>query len=169
MSRARLLFTAMLLLLAAGPAVPQALRSIKPIERAPAKAGAERLQPQALPDRLAPFAAPLAVSAERVENAMQQLVRAWNRRELEALLVPEFRDRTRLLDVLRTRVPRRVTLELVSVQRWEIIEQAVVGGTMLTRVNVTARTRLQNAGTRGELGPREGENDYVLTLLDATK
>lgn len=166
MSRAWLLLP-VALLLAPEAAVPQTVRTIKPIERAPpTQFGRE--QAPALPGRIAPFAAPLAVSPDRVENAMQQLVLAWNRRALEQLLVLEFRDRTRLLDALRTRVPRRVTLELVSVQRWEVIEQAVVSGTMLTRISVTARTRLQNAGGPGD-PDREGENDYELTLMDATR
>jgi hypothetical protein len=144
------------------PAASQEVRSIRPIERK--QEPGRRLFPQA-----APLAAPVAVAPARVEDAMQQLVWTWNQRELDRLLAADFRDRSRLLEVLDTRVPRRATLKLVAVQGWQVLEQAVIGGTLVTRLIITARTRVDFTDDAGTPQSREGVNDYTVALRDTLK
>lgn len=149
---------ALLAALAAGASADE-VRSFKPIER-PGPPGfrtseAPRVRAQ------------LAVRAERVEDAMRHVVRAWNDRELDGILAADFRDRSALLDAMETRVPVDARLRVVAIQDWRIVDQAVQEGTLLTRLAVTARTALDFTDAGGARRTREGVNEYLVLLRDS--
>lgn len=151
---------AALLLLTPAPGAHE-LRSISPIER-PAKG-------PGLATREAHLATPLAVSRLRVEHAMRQVVRTWNREFGGAELAEEFRDRDRLLDTLQSRMPREARLTLVAIDSSRVLAQAVTGGALRTTVAIVARTRIDFVDAGGRRQSREGVNEYHVTLADTTR
>ena len=148
------------LLVAAAPGAHE-FRSITPIERASDAVD--------IPARGAPLAAPLAVSRLRVDYAMRQVVRTWNREYGGAELSLQFRDRDRLLDALQSRVPREARLTLIGIESSRVLGQAVLDTRLRTTVAVLARTRIDFVDERGRKQSREGVNEYHLTLEDMTQ
>ncbi len=145
------------LLLAAPMPRAHELRMIDPIERKTRALDVEVL------------AAPLAVSQRRIDYAMRQVVRTWNREYGGAELAFGFPQRDRLIDALQSRVPRDATLRLVAIDGWRVLVQAVVGNSLKTTVAVTARTRIEFTDATGRRQGREGVNEYHLTLEDTQR
>jgi hypothetical protein len=144
------------LLLAAPMPRAHELRGIEPIER---KSVTRMLDAEFL-------AAPRAVSQRRIDYAMRQVVRTWNREYGGADLAFGFPQRDRLLDALQSRVPPDASLRLVAIDGWRVMVEEVVGNSLKTSVAVTARTRIEFTDASGRRQFREGVNEYHLTLED---
>ncbi|HUP28694.1 MAG TPA: hypothetical protein VM122_00875 [Usitatibacter sp.] len=158
----RLAAAALALLLAAAPG-PDAheLRNITPIERKPHPRAAEmqRFEVEA-------SGAPAAIEQRRIEYAMRQVVRTWNREYGGAELAFGFPQRDRLIDVLQSRVPRDATLRLVAIEGWRVIQPDAFASGATRAVSITARTRIDFTDASGRRQFREGVNEYHVTLAE---
>lgn len=157
----RALALALATLLAALPAAAQESRVLRPIERpearAPLPAGAVRL---------APFQ---AVSRERIEKVVAEILAAWGERRLDAVLAEGFYDRERLRDAIEVRVPRDASLRLIAIQGWQVVDQYRIGRIVVSKVSITVRTQLEWQDPSRGLQRREGVNDFLVTLGDRVR
>jgi hypothetical protein len=134
----------------------QESRPLRPIERPQARAP--------LPAGAVRPATVRAVSRERVEAAVREIVAAWGDRRLDEVLSAGFYDRDRLRDVIEARVPRDARLRIVAIQGFQVVDQWLLGRTLVSRVSVTVRTQLEYNDPAAGLQRRDGVNDFLFTV-----
>jgi hypothetical protein len=104
------------------------------------------------------------VSRERVEAAVREIVAAWGDRRLDEVLAAGFYDRDRLRDVIEARVPRDARLRIVAIQGFQVVDQWLLGRTLVSRVSVTVRTQLEYNDPAAGLQRRDGVNDFLFPV-----
>ena len=107
------------------------------------------------------------VSAAKVEDAVKQIMAAWNTPRLTSMLADNFYDKSRLADVLTTNVPRDASLRIMAVQSHRLIDQFRNGPQLVSKVSVVVRTQVEfNDAARG-FRRLDGTNEYVITISEA--
>ncbi len=146
------------LVLAPGVPAAQEGRAFNPIARpatkAPLPGGAVRISP------------PRPISRDRIERAVSQVAAAWNERRVGAVLAPGFHRAQELADAMQTRVPRDAALRVMAIQGWQVLDQYVQDGKLVTKVSVTLRTQVELNDPVAGFQARDGVNEYVLFLTD---
>lgn len=105
-----------------------------------------------------------------VEQALEQIVEAWNAGTPAPFLAEGFRDKSRLNWRIGTELPIDARLTLVAVSSWAPLNaiRGVDGeGRQIRVVNVraVAKTRVEYLAPGQGLQQLEGENEYYLRLL----
>ncbi len=103
--------------------------------------------PDATPDGMAPVQKIKPVDRKEIEDAVRDLMNSWNTKDLERWLSDDFYDRTRLLDVIDTDVPRYATLRIMSIEGVQTLNQCVQQDTLMAVnkiiSNVSATVQIQ--------------------------
>ena len=119
--------------------------------------------PDAAPDGMAPVQKVNPVSRKEIEDAVRDLMNSWNTKDLERWLSDDFYDRTRLLDVIDTDVPRYATLRIMSIEGVQTLNQYVqqdspmANNAIISNVSATVQIQLEYNDT-----------DSVFQRLDGT-
>jgi hypothetical protein len=120
--------------------------------------------------RGAPARATRPVSRAVGEQALTQVVQAWNSGELEKTVSDQFYDKSRLLDAVDTEVPRNARVRLLSVQAVQTFSQRMdndprFGPVLVSRISATARTQVEfNDPGTGNLVNRPGVNEFIMVV-----
>lgn len=127
---------------------------------------------QKLPPGARALATPLPVPPERIDEAVQAVVAAWNTPKLAPLLADYFYDKSRLLDALNTQVPRDAKLRVLSIQGMQTLLQYVQkneGGVeqLKSRVSVTLRTQVEYNDAQTGFQRLDGTNEVILLITEA--
>lgn len=149
-----------LLALALGAALPtpaQEGRAFNPIARPAARpappAGATRISP------------PRPIARERIEQAVAQIASAWNERRVGRVLAPGFQRAQELADAMQTKVPRDAVLRVMAIQGWQVHDQYLQAGSLVSKVTITLRTQVEFGDPAG-YQVRDGINDFSVTLTE---
>ena len=126
----------MLLVILAGitlQAQARSFRSIQPIA-----------QPGPVPAGATPITAVQPIDRALVEQAVNDVARAWNSGELSGLLADDFASRSRLLDTIAEVVPRDATLTILGIQAVSTLEQyRDAEGTLVSTVSAVVRSQIE--------------------------
>jgi hypothetical protein len=127
--------------------------------RTPLPKGATRVEP------------PRPVEAGRVKRVLEDLMKSWNTPGMSAKLDPAFVNRTRLADLVSSRVPRDAKLRVMGIQGIRTLEQFTMpdrsspGATRVTsRVAVNARTQVEVRSPTSGFVRGEGNNEFILKI-----
>jgi len=160
--RARRLAAAVLALsaLAAGAQEFRALNPIRTPKSRPPE-GAVRVVP------------PAPVPQAAVEDAVRQVMAAWNTPDLAKHLGGGFYDRSRLADAVASVVPRDAALRVLSIQGVQLLDQYDLApapgrpfGVRVSQVSVTVRTQVEFNDAAG-FQALDGTNEYVIDVKEA--
>lgn len=127
---------------------------------------------QRLPPGARALASPQPVSPERIDEAVQAVVTAWNTPKLAPLLADYFYGKSRLLDALNTKVPRDAKLRVLSVQGMQTLLQYVQKNEsgveqLKSRVSVTVRTQVEYNDPQAGFQRLDGTNEVILIITEA--
>lgn len=147
-----------LIVAASAGTLAQEGRTFNPIARPAAR--------PALPGGAVRVSPPRPIPRDRIEAAVAKVARAWNDRNLEAVLAPEFPRARELADALQTKVPRDASLRVTAIQGWQVIDQYAQSGNLVSKVSVTVRTQVEFNDPASGNQVRDGINEYLLTLTD---
>ncbi|MBV1929606.1 MAG: hypothetical protein KUG81_08870 [Gammaproteobacteria bacterium] len=125
-----------------------------------------------LPVNAAPVARLQPLSRGDVEPMVRQVISQWNGGSMEAMLADSFYDKSRLLDVMDTQVPRDARLSIQSIQGVQTLQQYKVPdvdggrGNLVSIVSATVRTQLEFNSTAGFVR-LPGTNEFILKVTTA--
>lgn len=128
---------------------------------------------QKLPPGARAVAALRPVSAAKVEEAVKQIVAAWNTSKLGPLLADNFYDKSRLTDALATKVPRDARLSVLAIQGVQTLNQytqksAAGAEQLVSRVSVTVRTQVEYNDSQAGFQRLDGSNEFILLITAPT-
>ena len=126
-----------------------------------------------LPEGAVPVDQPEPVAREEVQPMLQELIAKWNTLEMADTLSEEFYDKSRLMDVMDTGVPRNAKLRLQSIQGVQTLQQYIVPdssggrGEQVSIVSATARTQLEFNSSTSAFVSLPGTNEFILEITNA--
>lgn len=130
----------------------------------------EQLQ---LPNGAMPVEDVKELTREQVEPLINKVIEQWNTSEMAGTLSEEFYDKSRLLDVVDTGVPRDAKLRVESIQGIQTLSQYIKPNASsgvnerVSIVSATVRTQLEfNSATSGYVR-RTGTNEFILKVTAA--
>ena len=113
------------------------------------------------------------LSREDVEPLIRDLLSQWNTAEMASTLSDSFYDKSRLLDVMDTGVPRDAKLRVQSVQGIQTLGQYInpgegdERGELVSIVSATVRTQLEYNNASGSFVSQTGTNEFILQVKTA--
>ena len=125
-----------------------------------------------LPANARPVTRLQPVARADVEPMVRQVVEGWNSADMGAMLAESFYDKSRLLDVMDTLVPRDASLTIQSIQGIQTLQQYKVPdagggrGNLVSIVSATVRTQLEFNGPAGFVR-LPGTNEFILKITTA--
>ncbi len=127
---------------------------------------------QKLPPGARALTTPHPVPQERIDEAVQAVVTAWNTPKLAPLLADYFYDKSRLLDALSTKVPRDAKLRVISIQGKQTLLQYLqknIDGVeqLKSRVSVTLSTQVEYNDPQSGFQRLNGTNEVILLITEA--
>ncbi|GJM04253.1 MAG: hypothetical protein DHS20C09_02440 [marine bacterium B5-7] len=136
-------------------------RSLNPI-------ASDKNDKQNLPDGAIPLQETQALSRSEVEPLVRDIVSKWNTGDMAATLSDQFYDKSRLLDVMDTGVPRDAKLRIQSIQSIQTLQQYQMPAennrsNLVSIVSATARTQLEFNNSSG-FQKRIGTNEFILKI-----
>ena len=169
----------LLLVVAAGPvglgglwcAEAGEMRKAKPIPY-PQVRKSGTLRSVGLPPGALPVSRVQPVDARTVGKAMQSVAKAWNMPGLGDKLDPNFVNKDRLADAIRTQVPRDGTLRILGIQGFRTLDQRIekdAGGSgewQVSRISVMARTQIELRYPRQGFRRGDGTNEYIIQVRE---
>jgi len=112
------------------------------------------------------------VPREEVETLVKEVIEKWNTPEMESTLSEQFYDKSRLMDVVETGVPRDATLRIQAIRGIQTVQQYIVPNPdkgrneVVSIVSATVQTQLEfNTGTGFTRFP--GTNEFILKVNSA--
>ena len=111
------------------------------------------------------------VPRELVEDAVKELIQAWNNNNLEEVLSEDFYDKDLLLDAMSEKVPRDAELRILSIQGIQTLSQHVEvepSGEkwLVSTVSATVRTQVEFNDPDTGFQRREGTNEYIFLVKE---
>lgn len=110
---------------------------------------------------------------QEVEPLVREVIEQWNTSEMANTISDQFYDKSRLMDVMDTGVPRDAKLRIQSIQGIQTLEQYIKPGAgnergdLVSIVSATVRTQLEfNSSTSGFVS-RTGTNEFILEVTTA--
>lgn len=157
----KLIIFVWLLALASNPLHARQFRLLTPIA-SPETQGAN------LPQGAVPVQQVEPLSRSDVEPLVRDVIEKWNSGEMASTLSEQFYDKSRLLDVMNTGVPRDAKLRIQSIQRIQTLQQYQVPAennrnNLVSIVSATARTQLEFNSSTG-FQRRIGTNEFILKI-----
>ncbi len=121
-----------------------------------------------LPEGAIPVHQTQPLSRSDVEPLVRDVIEKWNTSGMSATLSDQFYDKSRLLDVMDTGVPRDAKLRIQSIQSIQTLQQYQVPADndrndLVSIVSATARTQLEFNNSAG-LQRRVGVNEFILKI-----
>jgi len=104
-----------------------------------------------------------------VEPQLEMILAKWNTPEMASTLSDQFYDRTRLLDLVNTEIPRDARLRVLSLQNVRTLQQYELPAAnsespaKVSIVSATARTQLEFNSPTG-LVRLPGTNEFILKV-----
>ncbi len=154
-----------LLIIAGSPSQARQFRSLTPI--ASPKAPVANL-----PEGVVPLEQPQPLSRGEVEPLVRELVEQWNTAGMAETLSDQFHDKSRLLDVVDTGVPRDAKLRIQSIQGVQTLQQYIKPGSgdergeMVSIVSATVQTQLEFNSASG-FTRLQGTNEFIMEVTQA--
>lgn len=108
-----------------------------------------------------------------IEPLVRDVISKWNTSDMSSILSDEFYDKSRLLDVMDTGVPRDATITIQSVQGIQTLGQYIVPGSggergeIVSTVSATVRTQIEYNNSSGNLVKTNGVNELLLEVRTA--
>ncbi len=103
--------------------------------------------PDVMSDGAEPVQKVKPVNRKEIEDAVRNLMNSWNTMDMEKWLGEDFYDRTRLLDVIDTDVPRYAALRIMSIEGVQTLNQYIQRDPLMsidsTISNVSATVQIQ--------------------------
>jgi len=111
------------------------------------------------------------LSRQQVEPLLRKVIEQWNTGEMSATLSDQFYDKSRLMDVVNTGVPRDAKLRIQSIQGIQTLQQYLMPvdngrHSLVSIVSATARTQLEFNSSTG-LTRLPGTNEFILKVTQA--
>jgi len=108
------------------------------------------------------------ISRQEVEPMLRKVIEQWNTGEMSTTLSDQFYDKSRLMDVVSTGVPRDAKLRIQSIQGIQTLQQYQMPAendkkNLVSIVSATARTQLE-FNTSAGLQRRVGTNEFILKI-----
>jgi len=129
-----------------------------------------------LPDGARAVANIVPLQREYVEPAVQEVMASWNTDGLGEHLGDGFYDRTRLLDVVDTIVPRDAKIRLQSIQSVQTLQQYIQpdparegAEQLVSKVTVTARTQVEFNSPDTGFQRLPGVNEFLLKITHSER
>lgn len=116
---------------------------------------------------------PQPLSRGDVAPLLQQVIEKWNSSEMASTLSDQFYDKSRLLDVMNTGVPREAKLRIQSIQGIQTLQQYIVPnpadgrGEQVSIVSATVRTQLEFNSPMAGFVSLPGTNEFILQITTA--
>jgi len=108
------------------------------------------------------------MSQQKVAEAVNRMITAWNSKQIDGVLGDEFYDRSQLSDAMNTKVPRDAELSLLAIQGVRTLDQITTdspsGKLLVSTVSITASTQLTYNDPTNGYQRREGVNEYILRI-----
>jgi hypothetical protein len=126
-----------------------------------------------LPKGAIPIERPQPLSRGDIEPLLQQVIEKWNSSEMASTLSDQFYDKSRLLDVMDTGVPREAKLRIQSIQGIQTLQQYLTPdpeggrGERVSIVSATVRTQLEFNSPMAGLVSLPGTNEFILKITTA--
>ena len=128
---------------------------------------------RSLTEGAVPVEQPRPVARKDVEPMLQQVIEKWNTLQMADTLSEEFYDKSRLMDVMDTGVPRDAKLRLQSIQGIQTLQQYMLPdpdggrGDQVSIVSATARTQLEFNTSTSAFVSLPGVNEFILEITTA--
>tara|TARA_R110002111_G_scaffold19707_3_gene47668 strand:- start:1212 stop:1748 length:537 start_codon:yes stop_codon:yes gene_type:complete len=150
-----------LLALAGSPSQARQFRNLTPI-------ASPETQRANLPEGAVPVQQAQPLSRSDVEPLIRDVIEKWNTSGMSSTLSDQFYDKSRLLDVMDTGVPRDAKLRIQSIQSIQTLQQYQVPAennrnNLVSIVSATARTQLEFNNSSG-FQKRIGTNEFILKI-----
>lgn len=150
-----------LLILVGSPSQARQFRLLTPIASA-------ETQGANLPEGAVPVQQAQPLSRSDVEPLIRDVIEKWNTGGMSATLSDQFYDKSRLLDVIDTGVPRDAKLRIQSIQGIQTLQQYQMPAendrkNLISIVSATARTQLE-FNTSAGFQRRIGTNEFILKI-----
>jgi hypothetical protein len=112
---------------------------------------------------------PEPVPRKLIEDAVRELMGAWNTEKLERLLADSFFDRSRLLDAIVEDAPRDATIRILSIQNVQTLTQFTrpegEGSTLvISTVSAVVRTQVEFNDPTSGFRRLEGTGEYLFEI-----
>ncbi|MEQ8288889.1 MAG: hypothetical protein RIB78_04100 [Gammaproteobacteria bacterium] len=112
---------------------------------------------------------------DMVEPLVLEVMEKWNSPGMSETLSDQFYDKSRLLDVMDTGVPRDAKLRVQSIQGIQTLNQYITTNEssgrqeMISIVSATVRTQLEYNNASGGFEAETGTNELILKVTSTTK
>lgn len=126
-----------------------------------------------LPDGAVAVNSVTPLPRETVEPLIREVIEEWNTSDMSDTISDQFYDKSRLLDVMDTGVPRDAKLRVQSIQGIQTLNQYIMPNPledrngMVSIVSATVRTQLE-FNTKAGLQKRVGTNEFILKVTRPT-
>ncbi len=136
---------------------------------------ASTAETESLPNGAKPVKQLQQLSRSDVEPLVREVVEQWNTSDMSNTLSDQFYDKSRLLDVMDTGVPRDATLRVQSIQGIQTLNQYIMPNVaegrdeMISIVSATVRTQLEFNNASGSFVNRTGTNELILKITSSAK
>ena len=112
---------------------------------------------------------PEPVPRNLIEEAVRELMGAWNTEKLERLLADSFFDRSRLLDAIVEDAPRDATIRILSVQNVQTLTQFTKpegedSTLVISTVSAVVRTQVEFNDPTSGFRRLEGTGEYLFEI-----
>ena len=125
-----------------------------------------------LPDGVMPVENVQPVPRAKVEALVKEVIEKWNTFEMASTLSEQFYDKSRLMDVVETGVPRDATLRIQAIRGIQTVQQYIAPNPengrneIVSIVSATVLTQLEfNTGIGFTRFP--GTNEFILKITSA--
>lgn len=155
-----------LITLSGSPSQAREFRLLNPIA-SPLKATAN------LPADAVPVQTVAPVSREMVEPLVKKVIEQWNTAGMAETLSEQFHDKSRLLDVVDSGVPRDARLRIQAVRGIQTLQQYMQPdpsggrGTVVSIVSATVQTQLEFNSPSSGFVRLPGTNEFILEITTA--
>ncbi len=112
------------------------------------------------------------LSRKEVEPMVRKVIEQWNTSGMASTLSDQFYDKSRLMDVMDTGVPRDAKLRVQSIQGIQTLQQYIKPGTgeqrgeIVSIVSATVQTQLE-FNSAGGFTRLPGTNEFILEITQA--
>jgi hypothetical protein len=125
--------------------------------------------PAALPPGTVPVEQVEPIDPSLIEQAVRDLMAAWNSGGLERMLSNDFFNKSRLLDAIAEDVPRNATIRILGIQAVQTLSQLErpegPGTTIvISTVSATVRTQVEFEDPSTGFNRLEGLADYIFDI-----
>jgi hypothetical protein len=126
-----------------------------------------------LPTNAKPVEDVQPLSRRDVEPLIKDVIAKWNTPEMSSTLSDQFYDKSRLMDVMDTGVPRDATVRIQGIRGIQTLQQYIVPNPdrgrdeMVSIVSATVQTQIEFNTRTGGFTTLPGANELILKITSA--